>query len=306
MMYDIYNLALSNLPKLQIRYEECRCYVDDICLQNFENHLREKGEVTVATFSGFAFQNIADGRLYCSGRDVDKEGRQRELILSNILQKGAYLNAYERFDSEEERVAHFSKFKGERATFDTTFTEGQKFKYLNFNNGQLGIPAFGDFTLAFPLSHFEEKNLVFVKYNSLIRKEKGQTQCLYFTENNEAISLQILAQDLSTLEHFIPLIVLKRKEDLAKGTDIDYNLLVLKPFGDASNKHRDYVEVITWQEVKIQTGVRLRAEKERFQALIDAIMTPTVALGAEIRNITELQTLISSYETNNQLTTELV
>lgn len=298
-MQDIYNLANQNTPYLLAGYSDCRVCIDSNRLQDFEEHLREKGELTIATFSGFAFQNVQNGKMQCTGRD------KRDLVLSSILQKGAYLNAYERFEDENQREAHFSKFRDERAVFDGTFQKGQNFKYLNFNNGQLGIPAFGDFTLAFPLSHFEDANLVFIKYNSLIRKGNGSKQCLYFTENNETIALETLTQDLATLEYFIPLIVLKRKEDLANDADVDYNLLILKPLGDTS-KHRDYVEVITWQEVKIQTGVRLRAEKERFNALIDAMMTPTAALGAEIRNITELQTLISMYEMENKLTTELV
>ena len=206
--------------------------------------------MTIATFSGFAFQNIQDGQIYCTGRDTDKEGKIRDLTLSSILQKGAYLNAYERFEDESQRETHFSKFKNERAVFDGTFQKGPNFKYLNFNNGQLGIPAFGDFTLAFPLSHFAEANLVFIKYNSLIRKENGSKQCLYFTENNEAISLETLTQDLATLEHFVPLIVVKRKEDLANGTDVDYNLLIVKPLGGTS-KHRDYVEAVSYTHLDV-------------------------------------------------------
>ncbi|MEZ4904846.1 MAG: hypothetical protein R2822_25400 [Spirosomataceae bacterium] len=291
--------ATQNVDYLLACYDNCCTCIDTACLHDFEDHLREKGEVTIATFSGFAFQHPENGQMYCTGRDTN------ELVLSSILQKGAYLNAYEQFESEAERKSHFSKFKDERVVFDDTFSKGQKFKYLNFNNGQLGIPAFGDFTLAFPLSHFEANNLVFVKFNSLIRKVKGQTQCLYFTENNEAIALPTLTQDLSTLQHFVPLIVLKRKEDLEKGTDIDYNWLVLKPI-EGLPRHRDYIEVITWQDVLIQVGVRLRAEKERFQALIDAITTPKTTLGAEIKNITELQSLINRYENDNQLLTELV
>lgn len=298
-MYDIYDLANQNTRYLLTCYDDCCTCIKNARLQDFEAHLRDKGELTIATFSGFAFQNVQNGEMQCTGRD------KHDLVLSSILQKGAYLNAYERFEDESQREAHFSKFKDERAVFDGTFQKGSNFKYLNFNNGQLGIPAFGDFTLAFPLSHFAEANLVFIKYNSLIRKENGSKQCLYFTENNEAIALETLTQDLATLKHFVPLIVLKRKEDLANGTDVDYNLLILKPLGGTS-KHRDYVEVITWQEVKIQTGVHLRAEKERFTALIDAMMTPTATLGAEIRNITELQTLINKYEADNQLITELV
>ncbi len=298
-MQDIHSLAAQNVDYLTTCYEDCCACIEAACLESFENHLREKGEVTIATFTGFAFTKTPTGEMYFTGRDA------HDLVLSAILQKGAYLNAYERFETDAEREAHFSKFKNERAIFDDTFTEGQKFKYLNFNNGQLGIPAFGDFTLAFPLNHFEAGNLVFLKYNSLIRKATGSTQCLYFNENNEAVAIDKLTADLSTVEHFTDLIVLKRKDDLENGTDIDYNLLVLKPFA-SSPKHRDYIEVITWQDVRIQIGVRLRAEKERFNALIDAIMTPQASLGAEIKNITELQTLINRYENENQLITELV
>lgn len=298
-MHDIHHLATQNVDYLLACYDNCCTCIDAACLHDFEKHLLEKGEVTVAAFSGFAFQHPESGQMHCTGRD------KHALVLSSILQKGAYLNAYEQFESEAERESHFSKFKDERVVFDATFSKGQKFKYLNFNNGQLGIPAFGDFTLAFPLSHFEANNLVFVKYNSLIRKVKGLTQCLYFTENNEVVALQTLTQDLSTLQYFVQLIVLKCREDLENGTDIDYNLLVLKPI-EGAPRHRDYIEVITWQDVRIQTGVRLRTEKERFQALIDAIITPKIAWGAEIKNITELQSLINRYENDNQLLTELV
>lgn len=286
-MYDIYDLANQNTTYLLTCYDDCCTCIENKRLQDFETHLRDKGELTIATFSGFVFQNISNGQVICTGRD------KHDLVLSSILQKGAYLNAYERFEDESQREAHFSKFKDERTVFDGTFQKGQNFKYLNFNNGQLGIPAFGDFTLAFPLSHFEDANLVFVKYNSLIRKEKGQTQCLYFTENNEAIDLETLTQDLATLQHFIPLIVVKRKEDLTNGTDIDYNLLILKPLGDTS-RHRDYVEVITWQEVKIQTGVRLRAEKERFQSIFDAVSDLDREAEPIIKNLRELYELINT------------
>jgi uncharacterized protein YjbI with pentapeptide repeats len=217
-MHNIHDLATQNTAHLLTCYDDCCTCIENACLRNFEEHLREKGELTIATFSGFAFQNVQNGEMQCTGRD------KRDLVLSSILQKGAYLNAYERFEDESQREAHFSKFKDERAVFDGTFQKGQNFKYLNFNNGQLGIPAFGDFTLAFPLSHFEDANLVFIKYNSLIRKENGSKQCLYFTENNETIALETLTQDLATLAHFIPLIVVKRKEDLTNGTDVDYNL----------------------------------------------------------------------------------
>lgn len=286
-MYDIYDLAAQNTTYLLAGYSDCRACINSGRLQDFEEHLREKGELTIATFSGFAFQNIQNGEMQCTGRD------KRDLVLSSILQKGAYLNAYECFEDESQREAHFSKFKDERAVFDGTFQKGQNFKYLNFNNGQLGIPAFGDFTLAFPLSHFEDANLVFIKYNSLIRKENGGKECLYFTDNNEAIALETLSQDLATLEYFIPLIVLKRKEDLANGTDVDYNLLILKPLGDTS-KHRDYVEVITWQEVKIQTGVCLRAEKERFQSIFDAVSDLDREAEPMIKNLRELYELINT------------
>lgn len=280
-MYDIYDLANQNTRYL------LTCYDENKRLQDFEAHLRDKGELTVATFSGFAFQNVQNGEMQCTGRD------KHDLVLSSILQKGAYLNAYECFEDESQREAHFSKFKDERAVFDGTFQKGSNFKYLNFNNGQLGIPAFGDFTLAFPLGHFAEANLVFIKYNSLIRKENGSKQCLYFTENNEAIALETLTQDLATLKHFVPLIVAKRKEDLANDTDVDYNLLILKPLGGTS-KHRDYVEVITWQEVKIQTGVRLRAEKERFQSIFDAVSDLDREAEPMIKNLRELYELINT------------
>lgn len=304
-MHNIHELATQNTAHLLACYDDCCTRIENASLRKFEEHLSEKGELTIATFSGFAFQNAQNGEMQCTGRDLDKEGKIRDLVLSSILQKGAYLNAYECFEDESQREAHFGKLKDERAVFDDAFSEGKKFKYFCFNNGQLGIPAFGDFTLAFPLGHFEDDKLVFLKYNSLFQKYiDNKTLRYYFTNNNEAIALETLTQDLATLEYFVPLIVLKRKEDLTNGTDIDYNLLILKPLGDTS-KHRDYVEVITWQEVKIQTGVRLRAEKERYNALIDAIMAPTAVLGAEIRNINELQTLINRYEKENQLITEL-
>ena len=298
-MHDIYSLSNQNTAYIQTCYGECCNCIDSTRLQDFENHLAEKGELTVAVFTGFAFNNALDGKMHYSGRD------QHDLVLSNILKAGAYLNAYEQFADAAQREFHFSKFKNERTVFDGTFTEGQKFKYLNFNNGQLGIPAFGDFTLAFPLAHFQADKLVFVKYNSLIRKATGSTQCLYFTENNESVLLETLEKDLSTLAQCRNLIVLKRKEDLENGTDIDHNLLVLKPFANAS-KHRDYVEAIAWQPINIKNGVRLRSEKERFQALIDAITNPRVKLGAEIKNITELQTLINRYENDELLATELI
>lgn len=287
-MYNIHDLATQNTAYLLTCYDDCCNCIENACLRDFEEHLREKGELTIATFSGFAFQNVRNGEMHCTGRD------KHELVLSSILQKRAYLNAYERFEDESQREAHFSKFNKERVLFDDTFHKGQKFKYLNFNNGQLGIPAFGDFTLAFPLNHFEDANLVFVKYNSLIRKEKGQIQCLYFTKNNEAIALETLTQDLATLEHFIPLIVVKRKEDLTNGTDVDYNLLILKPLGDTNSKHRDYIEVITWQEVKIKAGVRLRAEKERFQSIFDAVSDLDRIAEPMIKNLRELYELINT------------
>ena len=286
-MYDIYDLANQNTRYLLTCYDDCCTCIENARLQDFEAHLRDKGELTIATFSGFAFQNVQNGEMQCTGRD------KHDLVLSSILQKGAYLNAYERFEDESQREAHFSKFKDERAVFDGTFQKGSNFKYLNFNNGQLGIPAFGDFTLAFPLGHFAEAKLVFIKYNSLIRKENGSKQCLYFTENNEAIALETLTQDLATLKHFVPLIVVKRKEDLVNGTDVDYNLLILKPLGGTS-KHRDYVEVITWQEVKIQTGVRLRAEKERFQSIFDAVSDLDREAEPMIKNLRELYELINT------------
>ena len=287
-MYDIHDLAAQNTTYLLAGYSDCRACIDSGRLQDFEAHLREKGELTIATFSGFAFQNVQNGEMQCTGRD------KRDLVLSSILQKGAYLNAYERFEDENQREEHFSKLKNERTVFDGTFSEGKKFKYFCFNNGQLGIPAFGDFTLAFPLGHFEDAKLVFLKYNSLSQKYiDNKTLRYYFTNNNEAISLETLTQDLATLAHFIPLIVVKRKEDLANDADVDYNLLILKPLGDTS-KHRDYVEVITWQEVKIKAGVRLRAEKERFQSIFDAVSDLGREAEPMIKNLRELYELINT------------
>lgn len=294
-MHDIHSLAAQNVDYLTTCYKDCCACIEAACLESFENHLREKGEVTIATFTGFAFQNTSDGKIYCSGRDIDKDGHEKGLVLTSILQKGAYLNAYEQFENEDERNAHFSKLKDERSTFDNTFTQGQKFKYLNFNNGQLGIPAFGDFTLAFPLIHFDTDSLVFLKFNSLTRKDPKSTdkQRYYFTSNNEAVAIEALTQDLATFEHFVPLIVLKRKDELENGTDIDYNLLILKPI-EGNLRHRDYVEVITWQNVKIQSGVRLRTEKERFQAIFDAVSDFDREHEPMIRNLKELYELINS------------
>jgi len=175
-MYDIYDLANQNKGYLLTCYEGCCTCIENARLQDFEAHLRDKGELTVATFSGFAFQNIQDGQIYCTGRDSDKEGKERDLTLSSILQKGVYLNAYECIENEAQRRVHMGKLWEVREKFDGIFNYGKKFKYLCFNNGQLGVPAFGDFTLAFPLSHFEDRNLVFVKYNSLILKENGNPQ----------------------------------------------------------------------------------------------------------------------------------
>jgi len=288
-MQDIHSLAAQNVDYLTTCYKDCCACIEAACLESFENHLREKGEVTIATFCGFAFNNTPTGEMYFTGRDA------HDLVLSAILQKGAYLNAYERFETDAEREAHFSKFKNERAIFDDTFTEGQKFKYLNFNNGQLGIPAFGDFTLAFPLIHFDTDSLVFLKFNSLTRKDPKSTdkQRYYFTSNNEAVAIEALTQDLATFEHFVPLIVLKRKDELENGTDIDYNLLILKPI-EGNLRHRDYVEVITWQNVKIQSGVRLRTEKERFQAIFDAVSDFDREHEPMIKNLKELYELINS------------
>ncbi|HAK80621.1 MAG TPA: hypothetical protein DCR35_01035 [Runella sp.] len=293
-MYDIHDLAAQNTTYLLAGYSDCRAYINSSRLQDFEEHLRDKAELTIATFSGFAFQNVQNGEMQCTGRDLDKEGKIKDLVLSSILQEGAYLNIYDRFEDESQRRKHMGKLWEVREKFDDTFNYGRKFKYFCFNNGQMGIPAFGDFTLAFPLSHFEDYKLVFLKYNSLSLKYKdNKTLRYYFTNNNEAIALKTLTQDLATLAHFIPLIVVKRKEDLANGTDVDYNLLILKPLGDTS-KHRDYVEVITWQEVKIQTGVRLRAEKERFQSIFDAVSDLDREAEPMIKNLRELYELINT------------
>ena len=57
-MYDIYDLAAQNTTYLLAGYSDCRACINSGRLQDFEEHLREKGELTIATFSGFAFQNV--------------------------------------------------------------------------------------------------------------------------------------------------------------------------------------------------------------------------------------------------------
>ena len=287
--YDIYRLAAQNQKVLSNTYKLCCKQLDSALLDDFIKHLKDRGEVTVAINSGFAFKNTETGQWICTGRS------SRELVLSDVLRAGKYMNAYERYQTQEEQQQHFSKFKNERTVFDSTFIKGQVFKYFNLNDGQLGIPAFGDFTLAFPLTYFSPEALVFLKYNSLIRKSKTEkVQCYYFTENNQEVSIARLSGDLATVRNFTELLVVKFRDELRK-PPVDFNHLVLRPFQEGS-PHRDYVEVIVWEEVPIAQGASLRVERGRFDALVDAFSDPEQSVGAELRSIAELQALINQSE----------
>ncbi len=299
---NLYQLSKGNQPTLHQDYQSsCEEIQNANLLNELLVHLEEKGEATFSTFSGFAFQSTSNGKVL-TGFDA----KHPELVLSQILNMGKYLSAWEVWNDDEKCKEHFGKKAPQRITFDETFEFGKKFKYFNLNNGQSGMPNWGNFTFAFPLENFDEDKFVLIKHNSLIGEKDNTKQGYYFTTDNQTINIDFLQKDLATKEDFCKIVVVKSQNEIKKG-ETDFNLFILKPF--ENSKHSDYIEVITWQDVEIN-NVTLRFEEAIYRAISDEIASfferKSTLDETSIILLNDLFQLMNSYFDDERLNPELI
>jgi hypothetical protein len=279
-MTKILDLAKNNSSNIDHKYNSLSL-ASKVAFCQF---LKSEKEFSITSFRGFV-----------KGEKVDWKKFQMQPSISTILQTGVYKSQWE--VDEKAAPNHFGKFARQRIAFDNTFEHGKKFKYLALTAGTMGLPFWGDVTLVFDPAKFSDDEYVGLKHNSLARNANGNGH-YYFSGTK--VDLNKLGVDLSPANDLEKLAAIKLEGEIDTKGPEKYKYLLIKALHEA---HKDYVEIITWKEIKLSDCLTaIRAKRADYKIIAKAIYEmqsgkkPNTA-SQSIVNMIEFHKLIADYAT---------
>ena len=296
---SLYSLALDNKSDLENKAIDAVSTVDTVLISKFINFLNAHLEYAVCAKPKFKVKG-----------DVTIGIHSSNFVLTKILKTGKYQSAWEIYGTSAPK--HFGFKKPLRLAFDKSLQNGEEFKYLALIAGTLGIRHWGDFTIAFFSGYFEEDKMVGLKNNSL--EIDYRTKAPYYFKGKSPISIDYdkLIPDLA-IKSCIPNLVLVKNEGVEwTDSEEDWKRWVLKDFPIPSKRgHKDYIEIISWQEIELIDNFVLRCNESLYQKIWEDIVKfqkdPNDSyMKSIIDDMEELQEIIGEYESKYDLKLELI
>ncbi|MFY0601479.1 MAG: hypothetical protein JXR03_17525 [Cyclobacteriaceae bacterium] len=288
-MENILVAAKNNSQSLEEIFEK----LEPSQFQEFLAFLEAKKEFSVTLLKGLI-----------KVKEIDLSKLKVKPSFCAVLETGEYKNGWQVSPANPE--SHFGKFAEQRKTFDLTFEDGEKFKYLALTAGTLGVPFWGDFTLVFDPNKFDNTEYAALRYNSLRKSIDGLTH-YYF--DGKKVDLKKLEKDLAEPDNLKRLAVIKLEKEITQVAPKDYPKTLLR---ELKGDHRDYIEVIAWKKLKLEDCLSAIRFKKSYYVLIENAIQKAFrtkngdVLGESYQNLSELNKLLVHYKKNKDIKLDLI